>query len=101
MRILSVNSDKEFVKRILKPEDYPKLKNKDGTVSTHSMGWGTADNKAYVYPTVVTGKDGNLERLNEKKAWKHAMENREYIEFSDKEYADWFSREYKQVWKKD
>ena len=42
-KLLEANKHKEFVKRILKPKDYPVLDNKDGSHSTHSMSWGDQD----------------------------------------------------------
>lgn len=103
---LSDHKDKNFVHRILAPEGQPKLHDNEGGIlgqaSTHSMAWGTDENgDAFVYPTVVQpNKDERLQRLDAKAAWKHAKLTGERIPFGqDHEEADWFSRNYKKVWK--
>lgn len=96
--ILDKNKDKLFVQRILAPGNYPKLDNKDGSQSTHSMVWGESDGKFFVYPTVLMGNSGKLQRLSDDDAWSNAMETGGYIEMPTADEADWFSREYKQVW---
>jgi hypothetical protein len=97
--ILVSNESKDFVKRILRPEKYPVIKNKDGSVSTHKMSWGEADGKYRVYPTIVN-KNGRLKRLSDKRAWDYANKTGEYIEFSSPEEADRFSKDYKIIWPK-
>jgi hypothetical protein len=97
---LESNTDKKFVKRILNPEKYGRLDNKDGSHSTHSMAWGSVDGGKYmVFPTVVT-INGKLKRLKGKEAFKYAVKNKEGIIFDDKKEAAWFSKNYKSVWKK-
>jgi hypothetical protein len=105
MGILDQHADKNFVQRIMTPEDYPKLYDnpggETGQPSTHSMAWGEdAQGNAYVYPTVVQKPDGNLHRFSsQQEAEAYAIERNEFIPFgSDKEKADWFSKNYKQVW---
>jgi hypothetical protein len=94
--LLQQHSDKNFVKRILNSESYPKLDNKDGTYSTHSMAYGESGGKYYVYPTVIQDENtGELKRLSDKEAWKHAMKTGEHIPFFDENSADWFSSNYK------
>ena len=97
--ILADNADKNFVDRIINKDKYPTLPNQDGSHSTHSMAWGEADGKYHVFPTVIQGADGNLERLSGDDAWKHAHDTGEFIEFNPPEKADSFSRDYKKVWK--
>ena len=99
--ILNKNKDKSFVKRILNKQNSPVLQNDDGTTSTHSMAWGSADGKYYVYPTVLLGKDGKLKRYDDSEAWNHVMKTGNFIEFNSPEDADWFSRSYKKVWGND
>ena len=95
--ILSKNLDKPMVKRIVDKDIYPVLENEDGTVSTHSMSWGDAEGKYYVYPTVVQ-KGDKLERLDSDKAFQRAIKDRDYIEFDSPDEADWFSKNYKRFW---
>ena len=95
--ILLKNSTKNFVKRILRPSFYPTLENDDGSVSTHSMAYGEAGGRFYVYPTVVqTGAE--LVRLNDEEAWIYSQKTGEFIEFNNEESARWFSKNYKNVW---
>lgn len=88
-----------FEKRVLNPSAYPVLKNEDGSISTHSMAWGGGDGKFFAYPTVVQGPDGNLVRLDDRTAWAHAMETKEFREFATPEDADAYaSGGYKSSW---
>jgi hypothetical protein len=116
MGILDQHSDKNFVQRIISPADYPKLYDNPGgeagEPSTHSMAWGEdAQGNAFVYPTVVQGPNGNLQRLGTRErpgpqndpweAQRHAQETGELIKFGqDKETAAWFASDkgYKQIW---
>lgn len=95
--ILKKNQDKEFVRRILKPEGHQAIKNPDGSESTHSMASG--DGK--VWPTVIKDKRFNrLYRLSGKAAAKYAASTGEYIKFDTDEKATDFGKEYKKVWDK-
>lgn len=95
--ILNRNKSKDFVKRIISPTLYPVLENEDGSHSTHSMAYAESDGRYLVYPTVVSGEKG-LVRLSDDEAWKHALTNREYIDFDNEESAAWFSENYKKYW---
>jgi len=97
VQVLLANEKKNFVQRILRPDKYPAISLGDKKVGTHLMAWGEADGKYYVYPTIVY-RDGKLERLNSRDAWKYAEETGERIEFSSPEGASWFSQKYKLVW---
>jgi len=103
--IMEKHQDFNFVKRIMYPEVYTKLFDNEGGLmgepSTHSMAWGTDDKgEAFAYPTVVQTPEGPLKRLGEKEAWQHAKDTGERISFGqDKAQADWFSKEYKTLWK--
>jgi hypothetical protein len=98
MHVLHAHSDKSFVQRILAPERYPLLKNPDGTVSSHSMAWGEADGRFFVYPTVLLQESQNLKRYDAKEAWKRTQATGNFIEFSSAEEAEWFSTHYKKAW---
>jgi hypothetical protein len=100
LRILTENQNKGFVKRILNPNEYPTLNNKDGTHSTHSMTWGETGGKFVVFPTVLYNDKKELTRHDFKSAWENVRETGNFIEFETSEEADFFSREYKQYWKK-
>ena len=99
--ILNKNAGKEFVKRIQNRENYPVLKNPDGSTSTHSMAWGESNGKYSVFPTVMIGKDKKLKRYSNKNAWDEAHKTGNVIQFDTPEEADWFSKTYKEVWRGD
>jgi len=81
--ILELNSEKNFVKRIIDPVSYPVIENEDGSISTHRMASGEADGRHFVYPTIIQDKKGSLRQLNDDEAWNHAMDTGEFIEFGD------------------
>lgn len=92
--LLLKNRKKDFINRIIRVNDFPVLKNRDGSVSTHSMSYGELDGKYYVYPTVVY-RDGKMQRLGPDTAWTQAFTTGDYLEFDNEEDAADFSREYK------
>jgi len=94
LEILEANKDRAFVQRIMNAADYPVLPNRDGSVSTHSMAWGEADGRYFVYPTVVLEED-EMMRLGPDTAWGRAMRTGDFIELDSAVEADEFSREYK------
>jgi len=100
MRFLLANKDKNFVQRILSPESYPYLDLGNGMRATHKMMWGEADNRYFVYPSIVQNAKKKLEWLDNRAAFQHAMKTGEYFQFSTPDSADWMSRHYKDVWKK-
>jgi len=95
--ILLGNREKSFIKRILRTDNYQPLDNGDGTTSTHSMAYGEADGKYYVYPTVLMAGDG-LKRFGDDEAWDAAHRTGNVIEFDSEKDASWFSKNYKQWW---
>ena len=97
--ILALNNSKNFVQRILHKDKYPSIDLGNGSYETHQMTYSDADGRFFVYPEVVYSPEtGQLTHLDADQAWKHAMSTGEYIEFSDKKEADWFSKNYKKVW---
>lgn len=78
-----------FEKRILNPS--LKIKNQDGSVSTHKMMSFEAEGKYYAAPTIVE-INGKLKELQPKEAIDYALKNGEYKEFKTdseaKKYAD-------------
>ena len=100
-RILRQNKNKSFVQRILNPQNYPVLKNIDGSTSTHSMSWGETEGKFVVFPTVLyDNKINKLKRFDSRDAYNRAMRSKNFIMFDDATEADWFSKSYKQIWDK-
>jgi hypothetical protein len=96
-KILKRNKTKDFVKRILEPEKYPKLDMGGGVVATHIMSWGEQGGKYYVYPTVIHQR-GKLHRIHGPNAMRYAIQTGENIEFDNPRDADQFSKEYKRYW---
>jgi hypothetical protein len=91
--ILEKNKDKNFVKRILNPEEYGHMNLDGGWTATHKMT--QFDNK--VLPTVIE-KNGNFMELEPREAYKYAMETGEYIEMPTVKEAIWMGEHYKKVW---
>ena len=106
--ILAPNTDKDFVQRIISPQDSPFIKNKDGSESSHKMAFevgealglkGERATKWYVFPTIQRESEGSLVDYKDwKKAWPSAEANQDFIEFDSKEEAEWFERNWKAVW---
>jgi hypothetical protein len=100
--ILQDNKQKNFVKRILKPDKYPNIQNDDGSVSSHRMEYAEVDGMYIVYPTIIQEKrKGELRELQSDSAIDYALETGEFIEFDSEEDAAWFSGDngYKSIWK--
>jgi hypothetical protein len=99
-QILEQNKDKPFVKRILKPSDYPSLDLGEGRTASHLMTWAQVGDKYVAFPTVLQeGK--KLKKYIPDEAWSRVKDTGNYIEFNTAEEADKFSKEYKNHWKKD
>lgn len=99
MAILAKNMQMNFVKRILTPDLYPRLDLGDGNYATHKMMWGEVNGRPVVFPSVIH-QDNALKQLTPDEAFRHAINSKEYIEFNNPGEADWFSKNYKRVWKK-
>jgi hypothetical protein len=85
------------VDRILRKDDYPTLDLGDGNYATHKMSWMEDEGKYRVFPTVVY--DGKkLFQLPAREAYERALDTDDFIEFSNSEEANWFSKNYKMVW---
>lgn len=98
---MAKNKDKNFVQRILNPNDYPSLPLGNNKHATHLMAWGEADGNYYVYPTVIQDpKTKKLIHLDEGDAFDYAMKNNEYLKFKDALSAAMISKDYKKLWDK-
>jgi hypothetical protein len=99
-KVLEANKDKDFVKRILDPDNSPSIDLGKGYTGTHLMAadWDDENQRWMVYPTIVR-IEGQLEKLEVNEAMHHAKATGEYIDFADrKEEAISFSKNYKKVW---
>lgn len=95
MATLKANAGKTFVQRILRPNDFPVLEH-EGGIATHRMAWGQAGDKYVAFPTVMY--DGKGLKDYGDKAWDHAMQSQNFIEFNTPQEAEWFSKNYKGAW---
>jgi len=80
--LLKANQNKNFVQRILNPDQYPKINNPDGSYSTHRMSYVTNDRgQAHVFPTIVQDPvSGQLyQHPTGRSAWEYAKQTGEYI----------------------
>lgn len=104
-KIITSNTDKNFVDRLARPELYPVLPRPDlgeGNYSTHLMSWSTVGPKQtpIVYPSVIFDPPTrSLKMLNQDEAFNHAMKTGEYLPFKSPKEADLFTREYKRHWR--
>jgi len=111
--VLYANTDKQFIKRIFKPEMNigrevsvpPVHGRKSRGLVTHSMKKemvdlsGSGDIAWIAFPTVVDKGGEKLERLSKEDAVDYALENKEYIEFgSNEEDVNWFIQNYEKYW---
>jgi hypothetical protein len=90
------NSHIPWVQRGLLPDDYPKLKNKDGSESTHVLS-AEVDDKGdwYVFPTLERENDKWVDMRTEgypKEAFDYAKKNKSAIKMPSKEMALYYSR---------
>ena len=85
---MAKESKPEFLDRILNPEKYPYIKNKDGSVSTHRMAAETDENgNWYVFPTIqFNGKKLTRFKTNQK-AMKNAMLTGNFLPMASKKEA--------------
>ena len=82
--VLDANKHMNFVQRLIDADKYPKMKNPNGSYSTHSMSSGEREGKGYVFPTVIQDKKtGELKRLEPNAAFHYAVENKEAIQFDN------------------
>lgn len=96
------NTQKNFIDRIARAQEYPVLPTEDGGMATHMMSWSTMgkDKTPVVYPTVIFDPESRaLKQLDPESAFLHAQKNKEYLPFPTPEAADLFSREYKRHWR--
>ena len=99
-KVLEQNKDKGFVQRILNPSNYPVLDLAPGKTATHMMSWGKVDNKYIAFPTILYDENIGLTQYSPNEAFSHVMQTNNYIVFDTAKEAEWFSKNYKQVWKK-
>jgi len=104
-KILEENADKDFVQRILDPDNSPSIDmglddNGNPQRGTHFMASGESDGKYYAYPTIQRMADGSLKKMEVNEAFQQAVSNGDLIEFATDKEAKWFAKNYKKVWEK-
>jgi len=97
--ILYLNNNKNFIKRILNPAEYPVMPWGNG-IATHQMSDAEIDGRFIVYPNIVQRTNGDLELLEDDYAIDYAINKGEYLEFPSQEKASWFAKNYKKFWSK-
>jgi hypothetical protein len=99
IRILSQNVDKNFVQRLVNPQNYPVVERPDlgpGGYSTHLMSYAPTRDGAIVYPNIVQDPHtGKLVQLDPKAAMDYAMQTGEHIHFPNPKDAAFFAENYK------
>jgi len=97
--LMTYNSHKNFVQRLLDPNMAKPITLDDGVVGTHLMA--TSGN--YIYPQIIQDRNtGELRRLMPRDAYEYAIKTGEYIKAKTPQEADMFSKGYKRVlgWEK-
>ena len=97
-KILKEHQTKNFVQRILNPENAPEPLIVEGQKQTHFMSaefLGEEDKIPAVFPRVIETEEGELTKLSLEEAKNHARTTGEYIEFNSIVEADNFSQNYK------
>lgn len=97
--ILDQNQNKDFVQRILKPQESPVITEKDGKIATHKMAWDHHNGKYIAFPTIQRQGRGLVDKGEN--AMFDAVNSGEYIEFATPGEAEWFSKNYKRVWERE
>ena len=97
--ILENNANKDFVQRILKPQESPILPLDEGKIGTHKMELEKHGNGWIAFPTIM--RDGRGLKDFGKDAMMKAVNDGEYIEFASPGEAEWFSKNYKKMWELD
>ena len=78
----------EFIDRINNPQNYPYIKNKDGSDSTHRMSYGEEDGQFYVFPTIVMLPSGKLKEFSDAgEAFRYNLKAGNYIKKKTEEEA--------------
>jgi hypothetical protein len=96
MQLLGENKNIPFVDRILSPQNYGVIENKDNTISTHLMSAEYDENgDAYAFPMIVKTENG-LRKFNDpREALNYNKKIGNVMKFNTIEEADMFSRNYK------
>ena len=93
------NSNASWAKRLQDPNrkyiTYP-----NGSIGNFKLTWSEDETGTIVYPEIQE-IDGQLVDLSEdpEKAWKSAIEHKDYIYFPSNDAADWFTKNYKNYYK--
>jgi hypothetical protein len=100
--VLEANKDKNFVHRIYNPQlSLPLPDIAPDAYGTHMMSYATDEKGAIAYPEIIFDeKAGKLKRLGRSEAQDHAYKTGEFIRFKTPEEAEWFTKNYKEIWKR-
>jgi hypothetical protein len=85
-------SNLNWVQRGLNPDNYPTIKNEDGSFSTHKLSYSTGDNgEAYIFPTIIQDEAGNLTELDQDKAFEYARKTNTFMTVPNEKLAEYYS----------
>lgn len=96
-QILNANRNKQFVQRILNPQNYPMLNFGGGEYGSHRISSGRFDNRELLFP-LIRYEGNQLNAYEFPEAAHRALQTGEYIPFQAPEEADWFANSYKKAW---
>ena len=94
--ILNQHQDKDFVQRIMKPNESPRIIDDQGNTMTHKMAYEKHGGGWIVFPTIM--RDGRSLKDYGKNAMMEAVNRGEFIPFKTPAEAEWFSKNYKKIW---
>jgi len=101
-KVVEAHSDKNFVQRMLNPNIFPVMQNvlTPGDVGTHLMSSGEFQGKGTAYPEIIQDSNtGKLIRLGRRAAMDYAIKNKQYLPFDTPEEAEYFGKNYKEIFK--
>jgi len=86
------DSQPEFIDRVNNPQNYPFIRNKDGSISTHRMAAEVdEDGNWYVFPMIQMNQEtGELDVFEDddyRKAMDNALKTNNFIKAPSKEFA--------------
>lgn len=88
-KVPNFSNKPEFLDRIMNPEKYPYIANKDGSVSTHKMAAEVDENgNWFVFPTIVMLPNGKLHEFTDtKQAMEYNLKTNNFLPMKSKKDA--------------
>lgn len=87
------NKNLNWVQRGINPENFPTIKNEDGSFSTHRLAYSTDDKgQALIYPTIIQNEEGNLIELGDDEAYEYARKTNTFMIVPNEKLAEYYSQ---------